>query len=386
MGGGMGGYGGMGYGGGAYGQGGSGYMGYSGAANPYASQTTQQGASGSAPISVPSGANANPMALPNANADMTGAYLGMAATRAGAGGYSGPTVIPNPFDNTLLVKGTPQEWEQIKKLLTQIDVPPRQVLIDAKIYEVDLSGAFSAGVSAYLQKRTGASRAIAAASTAEGVTASIGALVLNSHELLLALSAQESSSHTRLLSSPSIIATDSIPATMNVGQDVPVLTSQAVVSGVQSGGSNVFTNQVTYRSSGVTLSITPRINSSGIVTMTVDQDVSSPQAAASTSGIQSASFQRRSFNTQVTVQDGDTIAIGGFIQESYLTTSNGVPILHRIPILGAAFGGKSTSKARTELVVFLTPRVIYDTNQVADATDEIRNSVKKIQKIIRDSQ
>jgi general secretion pathway protein D len=365
------------YGAGAYGYGGLGS----------ASQTTQQTSSGSsAPISVPNASNANPMALPTANSDMTGAYLGMAATRAGAGSYSGPTVIPNPFDNTLLVKGTPQEWEQIKKLLAQIDVPPRQVLIDAKIYEVDLTGAFSAGVTAYLQKRSGSSRSLAASSVADGLSASIGALVLRSHELLLALSANESASHTRLLSSPSIIATDSVPATMNVGQDVPILTSQAVVSGVSSGGSSVFTNQVTYRSSGVTLNITARINSSGVVTMTVDQDVSSPQAASSTSSIQSSSFQRRAFNTQVTVQDGDTIAIGGFIQETNLTTSNGVPILHRIPVIGAAFGGKSTSKARTELIVFLTPRVIYDTNQVADATDEIRNSVKKIQKSIKEAQ
>ena len=62
-------------------------------------------------------------------------------------------MIPNPFDNTLLVQGTPQEWEQINSLLRQLDVPPRQVLIDAKIYELDLTGAFSAGVQSYLEKK-----------------------------------------------------------------------------------------------------------------------------------------------------------------------------------------------------------------------------------------
>jgi general secretion pathway protein D len=145
-----------------------------------------------------------------------------------------PHVIPNPFDNTLLIQGTPQEYGQIMGLLRQLDVPPRQVLVDAKIYEVSLSGAFSAGVTAYLeQKNTGTfSRTLNAVSSAAGVTLTTGALVLKSHELLAALTASETKSHTRVISAPSIIATDSIPATLNVGDEVPVLTSQAV-GGVQ---------------------------------------------------------------------------------------------------------------------------------------------------------
>jgi general secretion pathway protein D len=339
-----------------------------------------------APISTPASGNANP---PQAANDLTGSYLGAAQANAGAN-RTGPTVIPNPFDNTLLVRGTSQEWEQIKNLLRQIDVPPRQVLIDAKIYEVDLTGALSSGVTAYLQKRSGANKSLAASSAAVtqaggGLGISLGALVLQSHEVLLALSAAETTSKSRLISSPSIIATDSVPAIMNVGQDVPVLTSQAITGGVQQGGTNLFTNTVSNRSSGVTLSLMARVNSSGVVTMMIDQDVSKPEAP-SAGGIQSPSFTRRSFSTQVTVQDGDTIAIGGFIQESTGTSSSGVPFLHRLPVLGAAFGGKSMNKARTELVIFLTPRVIYDTNQVIDATDEIKSNLKKLRSSIKEEQ
>ena len=83
------------------------------------------------------------------------------------------------------------------------------------------------------------------------------------------------------------------------------------------------------------------------------------------------------------MQDGDTIAVGGFIGESRVNDSAGVPVLHRIPLLGAAFGSKSISKSRTELVIFLTPRVIYDTNQIQDATDEIKSNLKRIQKMIK---
>ena len=88
----------------------------------------------------------------------------------------------------------------------------------------------------------------------------------------------------------------------------------------------------------------------------------------------------------MTVQDGDTVAIGGFIGEERDTSSSGVPVLHRLPIVGAVFGAKSYSKTRTELIIFLTPRVIYDMNQIQDATDEIRGNLKKIQGLIKDGQ
>jgi general secretion pathway protein D len=118
--------------------------------------------------------------------------------------------------------------------------------------------------------------------------------------------------------------------------------------------------------------------------MIINQNVSSPQPPAASSQIQSPSFSNRSFQTQITVQDGDTVAIGGIIQESNLQSSAGVPFLHRLPGIGALFGAKNISRDRTELVVFLTPRVIYDTNQMVEATDEIRNSMKRVPKLIKE--
>jgi general secretion pathway protein D len=256
------------------------------------------------------------------------------------------------------------------------------VLIDARIYEVELTGAFAAGVSAFLEQRDTGSRALNVATSAAGLTLSTGALVLRSHELLAAVTATENKTHTRVLSAPSIVATDSIAASLNVGEDVPVLTSQAV-TGVQQGGNSLFSNTVSNRSSGVTLNILARVNSSGIVTLVINQNVSSPQAP-SAGGIQSPSFSNRSFQTQLTVQDGDTVAIGGIIQESNLQSSAGVPFLHSLPVIGWAFGSKSVSKSRTELVVFLTPRVIYDASQMLEATDEIKSGMKRVQKLMKD--
>ena len=84
------------------------------------------------------------------------------------------------------------------------------------------------------------------------------------------------------------------------------------------------------------------------------------------------------------MQDGDTISIGGIIQESETQASAGIPFLHRIPVLGLAFGSKSGTRARTELLVFLTPRVIYDTNQIAEASDELKAKLKSLQKLIKE--
>ena len=396
-GGGYGGMGGGGYGGaygggygGAYGAMGGAYGAMGGAYGAMGSSygTTSMGAAAAnfnagTNYQASMGTGANPALGAGSNGDLTGSYLGN--NPGGAPGTRIPHVIPNPFDNTLLIQGTPQEYEQINSLLRQLDVPPRQVLIDAKIYEVDLTGAFSAGVNSYLQQNSASttSNALNVTAGAAGLGLSVGALVLHSKQLLGVLQMSEATQNARVISAPSIIATDSIAAVMNVGQSVPVLSSQAVVGGVTTGGTSPFASTVNNVSTGVTLSLTARVNSSGVVTMMIDQQVSSP-IAPSSDGIQSPSFQNRSFSTQITVQDGDTVAIGGFIQETYSQSSSGVPLLHRIPLLGAVFGSKSISKARTELVVFLTPRVIYDTNQITDATDEIKSSLKHLQKLDRE--
>ena len=118
--------------------------------------------------------------------------------------------------------------------------------------------------------------------------------------------------------------------------------------------------------------------------MVINQQVSAPVPPSPSSSIQSPSFSNRSVSTQLTVQDGDMVAIGGAIQESRTESSGGVPLLHRLPLVGAAFGSKSYNTSRTELIIFLTPRVIYDTTQILDATEEIKTNLKRVGKMMRD--
>jgi len=352
---------------------------------------------GTSPAAVGAGAGAlpgqgvtpgtsTPGLIPGAG-DQTGSYLG-----AGMGGLNlpaHPRIIPNPLDNTLLIQATPQEWEQIKNLVQQIDVPPRQVLIDAKVYEVDLTGDLSAGVEAYVQKRGPSSdRAWTGNSNfnfSPGLNLSAGLLVGQARELLSFLQATETTTHAKVVSAPSIIATDSIEASINVGESVPALSSQ-VASNVQVGGTTAFANNISNVDTGVKLNITARINPSGVVTMIIDQNVSAPVPPPTGVNViaSTPSFSERNVKTQVTVQDGDTISIGGIIQESDATTSNGIPFLHRIPVIGTVFGNKSRTTSRTELIVFLTPHVIYDTNQIAEATDELKSRLKRVGRMMKD--
>jgi general secretion pathway protein D len=347
----------------------------------------------SAGASLPSAGATSATAGSQGGIGSTGTYLGAESARVNP---NLPHIIPNPMDNTLLIQSTASDYKSIRKLLGEIDVPPRQVLIDAKIYEVDLSGALSVGVEAYLQQK-GASTSTAAttpgtqqsnthqlvASLVDGATNfSIGTYVGKSRELLTFVQLAETLSKAKTISSPSIIATDSIPASINVGTSLPTISSQAVQSGVQVGGTNPYAETIQNVDTGIQLNVLARVTPAGVVTMVINQDVSSPTSGSA--GSLTPSFEKRNVSTQVTIQDGDTIALGGAIQDTVTESTSGIPFLDRIPGLSWLFSQKSYSKARTELIVFLTPHVLYDTNAMTDATDQLRDKMKVLQRVIRD--
>jgi general secretion pathway protein D len=327
-------------------------------------------------------------AAPNAGGDLTGSYLGIVP--GGFGPNRGPRVIANPMNNTLLIQSTTQEYEGIQQLIKELDVPPRQVLIEAKIYSVDLNSSTSTDITGALQVLA-PSAATPTAGTllgtlgtvASGTTTLSAAMVVGrSRELLGQVTLMETQSRAKIISSPSVIATDSIPASVTVGTTVPTLQGS-----ISSSIGGAVTNAIGSASTGIGLNITARVTPSGIVTMIINQQVSAPQPtteAGSGSTIASPSFGTKSIQTQLTVQDGDTIAIGGMIQESTTSSLAGIPLLDRIPVVGGLFGTRSYTKERTELIIFLTPHVIYDSNQLLDATDELKDQIKVLRKDVQE--
>jgi general secretion pathway protein D len=396
-----GGYGGGGYGGGGYGGGGYGGGGYGGrrSSSEYAAGRNSRGGGyggyggggmfggrGGGIIQLPGqfgGAPVAPRGNSGSGSNQTGELLGETTSASPSKSVRGIRIVPDYINNLIVVQSTPQEWEIIRRTLEQLDFAPRQVLIEAQIYEVSLTGALSSGVSAFLRERSESSqRKFLGGFDSIGRTAlTIGALIGNTREIAAFLVASKDDGRTKIISAPSIIATDNVPATITVGQSIPTLASQGLSAGAQVGGDSLFASTIQNVQTGVTLEITPRINASGIVTLLINQEVSNP--VAPTGAIQSPSIDRRNVSTQVTVEDGTTIAIGGIIQESNIYQRSRVPILGDIPFIGRAFGSTSKSTSKTELVILMTPRVIYDENDIISASEELQSKLRTLRRIIR---
>jgi general secretion pathway protein D len=314
-----------------------------------------------------------------APADASGTYLG--ANKQLSEEAQAPRIVPNSLDNSLLIHATSTQYASILKLLREMDVPPRQILLEAKIYEVTLGNGFSTGLTAQFLKNNpqGPNGLLSGAINGGATSITIGTVVENSR-LLLNYILTDNTSKTRLIQEPSLIATDSVPASITVGSEVPIVTAQGA-GGVQTGGTSEVVQQVVQRSTGVTLNVLAHVNPSGVVTLVVNQDISAPSASAS-GAVPGQSFSTRNVQTQLTLQDGDTIAIGGIILEESDFSSAGIPGLHRLPILGAAFGSRSYSKQKTELIIFLTPRVIFDNVDLQEATEELKGRMRKLRHTI----
>ncbi len=302
-------------------------------------------------------------------------------------------IVADQRNNALILQCSPQDYAVIEETVRELDRVPRQVLINVKIHEVVLGDDLSMGVSAFLQSR---SDPLVSGPSATATTVASGAgggpvepglnlatrvLVGNTRELVAFLNATETRRRSRVLSAPSIIASDNTVARIQVGTQIPILTSRGVVPG-GTGGSSLFSSTIQNRSTGVILSVTPRINAGGWVTLDVEQEVSSP-GPPPVGGIQSPSINIRSIDTQVTVKNGQTIAIGGIIAEDNGTTRRQVPILGNIPGLGLLFGTTSKESKRTELIALITPHVIEDIEQAVDVTEELKSTLKGLRKALR---
>jgi len=185
----------------------------------------------------------------------------------------------------------------------------------------------------------------------------------------------ENRSHVHILSEPSLIATDSIPAVINVGAQVPVSTATTTIPG--SNGVNTVQN-ISGVSTGITLQVFAHINPSGVVTLIVNQENSSVPPGNNSL---TPTIGQQVVQTQVTTVDGGTIAIGGEISEQTQSAMSGIPLLSRIPYLGALFG--TYSHERSELILFMTPHVIRDQTELLEASNELRARVRKLQKYIK---
>ena len=292
-------------------------------------------------------------------------------------------IIANPQNNAVLVYSTPQETETVEAMLRKIDIMPLQVRIDATIAEVSLNDSlaygtqffFKAGINGALTfaDPTGASGGALAAVGASGFSNPFPGFVLSGPNTgNAALSALQAVTEVKVLSSPQLMVLDNEAARLQVGALVPFLTSSSQ-STLSSNAPVV--NSVDYRETGVIMQVTPRVNSGGLVTLDISQEVSDVDPAAQIPGIASPTFSQRTVMSRVVVQDGQTIGLAGLIRDNAARGNSGIPFLKDIPLLGLLAGQQSNRRNRTELLVLITPHVVHDQRDARALTDDLRDQV-----------
>jgi general secretion pathway protein D len=195
-----------------------------------------------------------------------------------------------------------------------------------------------------------------------------------------AINAAASDNRLKVVSSPHILASNNKEAKIQVGSSQPILTNTYSTGITSTTGVGVVEGTIEYKDIGIILVVTPRISDGGLVSMEISVE-NSTVATTSLGTLPSIPvFNKRTAKTVLSVMDGQSIVIGGLIQDTKNETKSGIPLLSKIPLLGALFGYQTYSKARTELILMMTPHVIADLNQSNAVTREFREKVEGIKK------
>ncbi|HJT07779.1 MAG TPA: type II secretion system secretin GspD [Stellaceae bacterium] len=313
-------------------------------------------------------------------------------------------IVADEKNNALVIYARPRDYKMIEDAIKRLDVVPLQVLIEATIAEVTLNDNLQYGLQWFFSKgasqlelnngipasvTTATTGTTGAATTTTGAATSLTNLagtdispifpgfnyLAATSNFKVILNALSNLTQVNVVSSPEVLVLDHQTAALQVGDQVPVIT-QSAQSTIATGAPIV--NSVQYLNTGVVLQVTPRVNSTGLITLDIDQSVSDV-AKTTTSTIDSPTITQRRIVTSAIVQDGETIALGGLIIDNQTNGKSGVPLLSSIPLIGPLlFSSTSKSNARTELLVLLTPKILRNAQEARATTDELRDRMRAL--------
>ena len=301
-------------------------------------------------------------------------------------------IIADNDNNALLILASPSDYETIQGALRQLDVPRRQVSVEVLVAEVTLNDQLKFGIEWFVNARNNTAGSLrpgtfdgatgvlptlpglGAASDVRSLIPTVAGLQLINlgpgGDIRAVLQALGADGRSKVISTPRVMVLDNEKATINVGDQISVDTGAS--TGTGTGGTVVTTRQ--YLSTGVILTVTPRINAGGRVTLDVNQEVSSPSNTGP-----NPTIATRKAQTVVTVSSGETMVLAGLIRDVNTSGSSGLPLLSKIPLIGGLFGVQSLSKTRTELVLLITPTVVTSPEDARAVTDEIRKKLPSLE-------
>ena len=307
-------------------------------------------------------------------------------------------VVADKDNNTLLIIATAAEYSVIEAALRKLDVPQRQVVMEVTIAEVTLTDDIQFGVDWLFRGGapsgrgsggninsllSGASNPNVPPTTTDPVLklAQGFTYILNNANfpggIQAALKLLDTYGNTKVIANPHVAALDNQKATIKSGDRIPI-SSNTTVGGTLNG----ITTTSQYIDTGVLLQVTPHINTGGLVTLDVQAEVSVPGNSGCPAEQQCAPpISTRSVQTLIAVPSGRTMVMGGLINESRANTSQGIPLVSRIPFLGGLFGEQELKNNRTELVLFITPRVVEDEKDVSLVVDDLRKRMEYLDRM-----
>ena len=294
-------------------------------------------------------------------------------------------ILPDPDTNSLIIRTSPRNYPAILALIDKLDLFPQQVLIEVLIVDLDIDESTAAGLEIAFQGSAGSTTVKGGSSssttkagtlgTALGAgTASLlagGSFIIGDPDKLIAqLQLFASDSKTNILSNPILVTSDNKAATISITNEIPIEQEAQVPS----GGGSVVTSTVEFRSVGIKLDITPKINADNYITLKISQEISSRGADVGNQ----PSFNTRLVNTEVVLKDNQVLVMGGLMQTTTTDTVSGIPILKDLPYIGKLFGSESTSLNKTELMIFITPHVISNSEDSEFVTRQFKKRLSNL--------
>ncbi|MFN7055082.1 type II secretion system secretin GspD [Hyphomonas sp.] len=305
----------------------------------------------------------------SAPAGLTSASLGS--------GYNVPParIIADDANNSIVVLANAEQFSILENAVSRLDAMASQVFLEATIAEVTLTDSLSYGLTWFFQSGEFSASFSDASNGAVAPQFPGFSVLFAGANGRAALSAVAGITDVKILSAPSLMVLDNRTATLQVGDQVPIVTQSAV--SVTNPDAPIV-NSVSLKDTGIILNVTPRVNDGGVVILEIDQEVSDV-VATSSSGIDSPTIQQRRISTSVLVRDGESVALGGLMRERLSDGRQKVPLLGDIPLLGNVFTTKRTTSTRTELLVMITPRVVRSTDATLAVTDDLVRRMKMIE-------
>lgn len=289
-----------------------------------------------------------------------------------SGTFLGGRLLTDPVGNRIIFTGTAADYAQLRNLLTTLDTPAPQVVIEVMIAEVTLTDGTDIGVNLFGRERRG--DGVLTGST-EGLELDGAAGVFNfvGADFRARIVASASNNRVSILQRPQLVTRSGGTARFQVGTDVPIITSQRAADSNSNGDTDIL-QSVQYRQTGTILEITPVVYGDR-VDISISQELSSAGEPPAGTSISSPTILNRSLTTQIAIKDGWTGVLGGLIGNNYSKSNAGIPFLKDIPIVGSAFQSNSVGGDRTELLLLITPYIVRGDEDMADFAEEYATSM-----------